>query len=223
MFYRSMRREVFNLIKSILGEERNPKSPPIEMAFLQLYLHCPVPLAIERNTKRPLETRVNSEVISKMAGLLEEPLDAEGDAVENWESSTIIIDLMKTAREEEDEEAPRISINDLLSMREAAVKVVKDSVGRERQLEARQAEAEKQLLTTRDNWNHQIDLALRRAITDAMREGKRDGQLAQRLNKERKRILEELKADGVERYRDLGEAVEALVRELLASGDQAKD
>lgn len=58
-----------------------------QAAFIQLYLKCPLALALQRNAARPCPDRVPDHLLLRMDTLLEAP---EPDR-HAWEASTIVL------------------------------------------------------------------------------------------------------------------------------------
>ena len=63
-----------------------------QAAFIQLYIHCPLDVALQRNAHRAEHSRVPEPVVRRLAAVFEEP-DADKHP---WEASTIVLDGCKT-------------------------------------------------------------------------------------------------------------------------------
>ena len=59
-----------------------------QAAYIQLYMRCPLQVALQRNALRPLPHRVPDSVLHRMASLLEQP-NADKHA---WEANTIVLE-----------------------------------------------------------------------------------------------------------------------------------
>ena len=220
MYYRSMRHDVFQLAKtsrdflSLLRLHPSFICPSLFIrdgaGFMQIFVRCPLNLASERNLQRDLHSQVDQPVIRKMAERLEEP----APALHQWESCTLSFDAQKHHHQLLAE-----SVFDLIP---AAHAVVEQAV----QLDlARRGQAEEAGLQTAFNlasWGHQLDLALRKAITEALsslKSGRDPGQMAdtaQVLNTKRREILARMKAASYAPHKTLAAAAEVAVRELFS-------
>ncbi|XP_077992512.1 L-seryl-tRNA(Sec) kinase-like [Glandiceps talaboti] len=139
MFYRSMRYEYFQLARKY------------NLGFCQVYLHCPLEIAIQRNQQRP------EPIPYKTMVAMETKLEVPDTKKYPWETKSVEIDVMETkdAREKVFD-IIRLALSDPVPPLE-----VEDMAEKEAASEANAASIV-----------HQADQVLRKCIADTMKKAK---------------------------------------------------
>lgn len=158
-----------------------------QAAYVQLYIRCPVEIALQRNESRSQDQRVPEAVIRCMARVFEVP-DPQKRA---WEANTIVLDGSRLGMSSSSEEIWQ----KILGMWKDPVQPVADAAILEQTKQHGQAANKLSL-------QHQLDLFCRKAISDTMQQLKANENIdqhqlastAQSLNAARQAALAALRA-----------------------------
>lgn len=184
--------------------------------FVQVYLRCPLELALERNAARDPSARVGQETVERMAARLEEPSPEQNP----WEACSVVLDVSR---------GETLTLNGLLELAPRARETVRQLLEAENERvtleKAREAERMRSTEGVRASWAHQVDIVIRKKISDLLSAAKVTGRpdvqgvagLAQQLNERRKAILGGLKAVNFAPHATLEAATAAALAQVTES------